>query len=396
MPILEWVSRRVFSTVHGNNLVYNTCWEDPRLDRVALQIGPTDNVLVITSAGCNALDYALVGPNHVYAVDMNPRQNALLDLKIAAIRNLDYPDLFRMFGEGRLPGIKNHYALQLRDDLPTWSKLFWDKRIKWFDDPKKSFYFRGTSGTFARFIKVYTDNVIRVRPHLDALLNAESVEQQKEIYDRHLREKFWSGLIKFTMNRDTTMSMLGVPKAQRKQIETQYPGGLVKFIQDCIESVLIKLPLRDNYFWRVYLNGCYTRTCCPEYLKEENFELLKSDRVKRVSTHTNSVQGFLEKHSGEISRFVLLDHMDWLSDRYFPLLEAEWQASMDRATTDARFIWRSGGLRTDFIDHVEINYQGRLQKIRSLLEFDTALAAELHPQDRVHTYGSFYIAQRVA
>jgi S-adenosylmethionine-diacylglycerol 3-amino-3-carboxypropyl transferase len=238
--------------------------------------------------------------------------------------------------------------------------------------------------------------VIRVRPHLDALLNADSVEEQREIYDRHLREKFWSGLIKFTMNRDTTMSMLGVPKAQRRQIETQYPGGLVQFIQDCIESVMVKLPLRDNYFWRVYLNGAYTKTCCPEYLKEENFDLLKRERVNLVSTHTDSVQGFLEKHTGKISRFVLLDHMDWLSDRYFSLLEGEWQASIDKATPDARFIWRSGGLRTDFIDQVEINYQGRLQKVRSLLEFDTALAADLHPRDRVHTYGSFYIAQRVA
>src|SRR5262245_2676203 len=82
MSVLDWVSGRVFKFVHGNNLVYNTCWEDPRLDRVALQIQTTDNILVITSAGCNALDYALCGPNHVHAVDMNPRQNALLDLKI--------------------------------------------------------------------------------------------------------------------------------------------------------------------------------------------------------------------------------------------------------------------------------------------------------------------------
>ena len=79
MSVLDWVSGRVFKFVHGNNLVYNTCWEDPRLDRVALQFQPSDNVLVITSAGCNALDYALCEPNHVYAVDMNPRQNALLD-----------------------------------------------------------------------------------------------------------------------------------------------------------------------------------------------------------------------------------------------------------------------------------------------------------------------------
>ena len=59
MPISEWVSRRVFQFVHGNNLVYNTCWEDPRLDRQALNLSSADRLLVISSAGCNALDYLL-------------------------------------------------------------------------------------------------------------------------------------------------------------------------------------------------------------------------------------------------------------------------------------------------------------------------------------------------
>src|SRR5437868_14932385 len=97
MSVLDWVSSRVFKFVHGNNLVYNTCWEDPRLDRVALQIGPSDNILVITSAGCNALDYALCSPSNVYAVDMNPRQNALQELKKAAIKSLQFQDFIRMF-----------------------------------------------------------------------------------------------------------------------------------------------------------------------------------------------------------------------------------------------------------------------------------------------------------
>jgi len=393
MAFLEWVNRRIFTTVHGNNLVYNTCWEDPRLDREALQFGPDNNVLVITSAGCNALDYALAGPNQVNAVDMNPRQNALLDLKMSGIRNLDFEDFFAMFGEGRLPGVKEVYQQKLRAQLPAWSADFWDKRIKWFDNPRKTFYYRGTSGAVARLVKTYTDNVIRVRPHLDSLLNAETVEEQKTIYETHLKKKFWSGLMKFAMNRDTTMSMLGVPKAQRKQIETQYRGGLVKFIQDCMESVFVELPMKDNYFWRVYMNGAYSRECCPEYLKQDNFEALKNGLVDRVSTHTDSVQGFLEKYAGQISRYILLDHMDWLSDQFFPLLESEWQAIVDRAAPGARIIWRSGGLRTDFIDEVKVNRNGEIQKISPMLSYDEPLAKRLHEIDRVHTYGSFYIAE---
>ncbi len=392
MAFFDWVSQKVFTTVHGNNLVYNTCWEDPRLDRVALEFGPEDDVLVITSAGCNALDYALAGPRHVNAVDMNPRQNALLDLKRSGIKNLEFADFFKLFGEGRLPGVKSIYQQKLRADLPAWSQQFWDKRIKWFDNSRRTFYFRGTSGAFARMIGIYTKRVIKVEGHLDDLLNADSIEQQQEIYDKHLKEKFWSGLMKFAMNRDTTMSLLGVPKAQRRQIETQYEGGLVKFIQDCMESVFVRLPMKDNYFWRVYIKGAYTRDCCPEYLKEDNFAKLKGGLVDKVSTHTDSVQGFLEKHDGQITRFILLDHMDWLSDHFFSLLESEWQAIIDKAGPATRIIWRSGGLRTDFIDQVQITRNGELQQLAPLLSYHQDLAEELHQKDRVHTYGSFCIA----
>ena len=392
MAIFDWVSRRVFNAVHRNNLVYNTCWEDPRLDRVALDFKSDDNVLVITSAGCNALDYSLTDPSHVYAVDMNPRQNALLELKKSAIKNLDYDQFFQMFGDGRLPGAANIYKQKLRDSLDSWSQGFWDRKIKWFDNRRRTFYFRGTSGTFARMLKMYTDRMIKVRPYLEEMLETDSLETQREIYEKHLKKKFWSGVMKFAMNRDTTMSMLGVPKAQRRQIETQYQGGLVKFVQDCMEGVFAELPLKDNYFWRVYMNGQYSRDCCPEYLKESNFERLKNECVDRVTTHTDSVQGFLEKHDGTISKFILLDHMDWLSDHFFPLLESEWQAIVDRAAPNSRVIWRSGGLRTDFIDQVQVTHNGSLRHIHELLGYHNDLAAELHPKDRVHTYGSFYIA----
>ena len=392
MRLFDWISRRVFTAVHSNNLVYNTCWEDPRLDRIALEFDSDDDVLVITSAGCNALDYAITGPRHVYAVDMNPRQNALLDLKKAAIKNLEYDDFFQMFGEGYIPRASKIYREQLRSSLAPWAQDFWDGKIKWFGNKRRTFYFRGTSGTFARVMKMYTDNMLKVRGHLDDLMNADSVDEQKEIYEQHLEKKFWSGIMRFTMNRDTTLSMLGVPKAQRRQIETQYEGGIVKFVQDCMESVFAKLPMKENYFWQVYMNGKYSRECCPEYLREENFQKLRDGLVDRISTHTDSVQGFLEKHEGTISKFILLDHMDWLSDHYFPMLESEWQAIIDKAAPNSRIIWRSGGLRTDFIDEVQIRRNGELQKVSPLLKLNTELADELHPKDRVHTYGSFYIA----
>lgn len=393
MSVVEWVSGQVFQLVHGHNLVYNTCWEDPRLDRVALELGSSDNVLVITSAGCNALDYALTGPNHVYAVDMNPRQNALLELKISGIRNLRYDEFFQMFGRGRIRGVRKLYEQRLRTGLSPWARGYWDRRIKkFFGSKRRSFYFRGTSGAFARMVNVYIDKIVRLRPWINAILAADSLEEQQTIYTNHLRDRFWSPSMRFTMNRDATLAMVGVPRAQRRQVETQYEGGLVRYCQDAVEAVFARLPLADNYFWRVYLTGHYTPKCCPEYLKPDNFERLRGGLVDRISVHTDSVQGFLEENDVPISRFVLLDHMDWLSGRFFPALEAEWQMILRRGVPGTRVIWRSGGLRTDYVDRVRVEAGGVERDLGELLTYHADLAATLHQRCRVHTYGSFCIA----
>ena len=385
------MSGRVFRFVHGNNLVYNTCWEDPRIDKQVLHLTPEDNLLVITSAGCNALSYALTGLNRVYAVDMNPRQNALLELKMSGIRNLDYASFFQMFGNGRMVGIREIYRSKLRSDLSPWSQRYWDRRIrKYFDSRRKSFYFCGTAGAFARLMNSIVDKM-NMRADVHDILNAQTLDEQRKIWER-LREKLWSRTVKFIMNRDSILSLLGVPPAQRKQLETQYEGGIVKYVQDSLDSVFGTLPTRDNYFWRVYTTGCYTTECCPEYLERANFEALKGGLVNRISTHTDTVEGFLRKHDGgKISRFVLLDHMDWLS--FHPeLLASEWDAILNRAADKTRIIWRSGGLRTEYIDTVSVKFHGKDTQLGEILSYDTEKAAELHKLDRVHTYGSFYIA----
>jgi S-adenosylmethionine-diacylglycerol 3-amino-3-carboxypropyl transferase len=230
-----------------------------------------------------------------------------------------------------------------------------------------------------------------MRADVHDILNAQTMDEQREIWHR-LREKLWSRKVKFLMNRDTTLSLLGVPLSQRKQIETQYEGGVVKFVQDCLDSVFGTLPIQDNYFWRLYATGSYTPNCCPEYLERENFEALKGGLVNRISVHTNTVEGFLRGHSGTISRFVLLDHMDWLSHHLYDALVSEWDAILSTAAETTRIIWRSGGLRTDYIDTVPVKFYGEERPLGEILTFDMEKAKELHKLDRVHTYGSFYIA----
>lgn len=388
----EWISGKVFTSVHGNNLVYNTCWEDPRLDKVALKLTPEDNLLVISSAGCNALSYAIAGLNRVYAVDMNYRQNAVLELKIAGIKELDYESFFQLFGEGYLPGVREIYRDKLRAHLSELSQKYWDQNIqKFFGNPKSSFYWHGTSGYFAKWINRFV-NFRGMRPQLEKLINAQTIDEQREIW-KDVRPRFWTRLMRFVVNRDSSMSMLGVPKAQRRQIEQTY-GQLVPFIQECLDAIFHDLPVQDNYFWRLYSTGRYTKTCCPEYLEKSGFETLKAGAVDRVTAHTDTVEGFLRKNpDAKISRFVLLDHMDWLSDKLYDALIAEWDAILKSATPGARVLWRSGGLDTShYLNRVPVELNGEKKQLGDILDYHPEQAAELHKLCRVHTYGSFYIA----
>ncbi|QEG41705.1 DUF3419 family protein [Roseimaritima ulvae] len=393
--ITHWIGQRVFSTVHTKNLVYNTCWEDPRLDREALQLGPTDTVMVITSAGCNALDYVLQAPAAVHAVDMNPLQNALLELKLASIRALGYKDFFDVFGRGRHHAWRHLYHSAVRQHLPENYRRVWDKRLTFFDGSsrRKSFYFRGTSGTFAWMVNGYLRRHKGLRDAMLQVIDATSLQQQVELCDAgQVEQRLWSRRLRWFLRRDTTMAMLGVPRSQRKQIDDGYPGGIARFVEDRVNVLLKQLPLQDNYFWRVYLTGSYTPDCCPEYLKPDNFERLKAGLVDRVQTHTATVEQFLRHHPGQISRYVLLDHMDWLQEHRPDLLASEWQAIVDRAAPHARVMWRSAALNVDFVDPLKVTVDGRQHRVGELLSYDRDLAARLHARDRVHTYGSCCIA----
>ena len=57
-----------------------------------------------------------------------------------------------------------------------------------------------------------------------------------------------------------------------------------------------------------------------------------------------------------------------------------------------RLLWRSGGLYVDYIDPIKVEVAGRQRRLGDLLTYHRELAEELHARDRVHTYGSFYIA----
>lgn len=389
-PLLDRLHQRAFDGLYSRSLVYNSCWEDPAVDRQALNLGPDDTVLMITSAGCNALDYALLGPRLIHTVDANPRQTALLELKLAGIRHLEFDDYFRIFGDGYHARFRDLYRHQLRGDLSAFARTYWDRYVKWFTSRRGSFYYHGLAGFVARGFNSY----FRLRPQLAdnvrELFATKDLGTQRRIYDEQIAPELWTPTINLVLGRQLTMSLIGVPHSQRKLMQAQHPGGVAGYIRDAIDYVFRNLPVTENYFWRVYLYGSYTRDCCPEYLKPDNFAALKGGLVDRIEAHTCTVTEFLERSDEPVSRFVLLDHMDWMSSYHPTALIEEWNAILARAKPGARILLRSAHANPTFLNWVEIGAAHK--RLHEVLRFDHELAASLQRLDRVHTYAGFMIA----
>jgi len=327
-------------------------------------------------------------------VDANPRQNALLELKLAGIRRLDHADFFQLFGVGHHAHFRALYHDALRPGLTPFAQQWWDARGAWFSGRglRDSLYFRGLSGLVARLVRGWMDVNPGLRAAIDRLLTATTLDDQRAIYDQEVAPRMWNGAVRWAISRQTTMSLLGVPCSQTREVARANQRGVAGFILDAIAYVFRNLPVWTNYFWRVYLRGSYTRDCCPEYLKPANFAALKGGLGERIVPVTSTITDFLRGHPGRLSRFVLLDHMDWMSDHRPHDLAAEWEQILTHATPNARAIFRSAHADPTYLDRVNVGGPGQGRGLNELLHYHRDLAAELHRQDRVGTYGGFHIA----
>ena len=373
---------RLFNRIHNAHLIYNTSWEDPRIDRQLLQLNQNSRMLMITGAGCNTLDYLLDSPARIDTVDVNFRQNALLQLKMALIKKKVFDNLFEMFGDGCCEAYHNIYD-SVRDELTEDAQKFWDLKIRYFSASKryrKSFYYHGTTGAFAWLFKSF---FFQTQKDLEAyamcLIDAGDLEEQRDIY-AHIEPLLYTRSFRWILKQPAILAMLGVPRSQIQLLREQYPDGLNYYFENKTRQVAREVGFVDNYFWRVYFTGSYNRSCCPNYLKAENFGLLRSN-LERVHVHTQSVSDFLKSNPGVYTHFVLLDHQDWLADS--DDLAEEWQLILENSQKGSKILMRSAGLALDFLPEM----------VKKAIRFFPELTGPLHKQDRVGTHGSLHLAE---
>jgi len=372
----------LFNSIYKNKLVYNQCWEDPRCDRNLLDLTPESEVVMITSAGCNALDYLLDEPKKIYCIDVNYRQNALLELKKAIIENGHQEELVKFFREGHHTHADRFYWKSLRKSMPHFATRYWDKKIDYFMGGliRPSFYFRGSSGLFAWFFYQAIQKNNQIKSNVQKMWTSATLEEQAEYWIKIKPSLF--KLIKQAFNTSPmAMTLIGVPESQSNIVTSNSKNNIISYLENMLDHTFSKLSVKDNYFWYVYCFGKYSKNCQPNYLKEDNFELLNKNTYK-IRSYTQSVTEFLKERPGQYTHFILLDHMDWMVKNEKEEIKKEWKQILKNSIPGTKILLRSAYEQIDFIPDFA----------KERLVFDDEKAKAEHLKDRVGTYASTLLA----
>ncbi|CDS01335.1 hypothetical protein [Sporisorium scitamineum] len=350
--------------------IYGFTWEDPYVDMQHLNLGRDDSILCITSAGDNALHYAVAGkPRRIHAVDMNPCQGHLLELKLACIASLTYDEMWQIFGEGRIDNFRELLDSKISPYLSSHAYQFWRLNTRAFDN---AFYFRGYSGHALRLAK-FAFTVTGVRRWVEKMCTANSVAEQQDIF---LNE--------------------GVSAEQ--------------FAIDTLDSIPSRSLIKnDNYHYQLCLLHKYTKQSCPLYLKPDGFAALKKQALEEgldsFRLHTDSIVNVLRGfEDGALTRAITMDHMDWFDpvpdSQPAPTIKQARKDSdksvsdLDREICELSRVVRKGGAVFYRSAAKKPWYNQRFEKMGFKVEA-VHIRETGKPIDNVNMYASFYKATRL-
>ncbi|KAG2364762.1 hypothetical protein BDR07DRAFT_1607868 [Suillus spraguei] len=383
LPYYEQAVHQAFRT-----FIYSFTWEDPEVDMKYLNLGPEDSMLVITSAGDNALHYAIAAqPKRIHCVDMNPCQGHLLELKLAAVQALEYEDFFSMFGNGQHPKFRALLDSKIAPLLSSIAYQFWHINDDAFS---KAFYLKGYSGWALRLARVIF-SIAGVSKDVETLCNATSIAQQEQIWHEKLKPVLLNPVVIALLKSPIfCWNALGVPLNQRRMVLDE--GSMYEFVRDTLNPLPSTYSFKDGaYFYPLTLLGHYTPSSCPEYLTRSGFEALRANNAEATEAfrlHTDSIYNVLRGlTSWSLTRAVIMDHLDWFSPDSKDVDDEVDQ--FYRVLSPGGFVlWRSAARKPWYCDVFE-------RKGFTV----TALGVRKGPEapiDRVNMYASFWKAVKTA
>eukprot|EP00879_Flechtneria_rotunda_P011867 GHRR01012396.1.p1 GENE.GHRR01012396.1~~GHRR01012396.1.p1 ORF type:complete len:672 (+),score=176.99 GHRR01012396.1:1113-3128(+) len=369
--------------------LYTQSWEDPEPDMKVMRICPEDTVLTLTSGGCNALNLLLHGAGHVVSVDCNPAQSSLLELKAIAIQQLEFEDVWQMFGEGRHPRIDKIFETRLAPYLSQKAFNFWNTRLWYF---KQGLYYQGGMGKLCWVLQCLAVFCGLNMP-MKKLANAPTLQEQRKQWDsmalvyfikhgpRLLVWLFSKVLALLLFNRIVLWFGGGVPAKQYALIKKD-GIPIEQYLARTVDGIAENSHLRkSNYFYYNCITGHFLRDNCPSYLREENHDRLQGGLINRLTIAT----GFFldELRARKYTKVILMDHVDWLSDK---LVKELIDTLAQQVIPGGVVIWRSASLAPPYAQVIA----------KAGFSVTCLQQADNGYMDRVNMYSSFYMAVRKA
>jgi S-adenosylmethionine-diacylglycerol 3-amino-3-carboxypropyl transferase len=285
----------------GRGLLYSQCWEDVEVARAALRITPGATVLTIGAAGDNTLALLQDDPGRVLAVDVNPSQTALVQLKIAAIRHLDDAvQVGRFLGAAFATDRTASYE-RLRPALLPEVRQHWDAHQPMIEDGVIH------AGRFERHLAGFRRAVLPMVPGRRAvrkMLRSTCLEEQRRVYREDWDSWRWRLLFRLSFSR-WVLERLGRDPAFFAQCEIESVGS--HYLARA-RHALVDLPIWCNPYLTYMLSGRLgTGQRSPDYLRP-NVQALARARLGRVEVHTASLDDVLrDLPSRSVDAFYLSD-----------------------------------------------------------------------------------------
>ncbi|KAJ5176018.1 uncharacterized protein N7482_001895 [Penicillium canariense] len=362
-------------TQFQNEYIYAFTWEDPRVDHRLLNIGPDDVILAITSAGDNILDYLQKGPRRVHAVDLNPNQNHLLELKVASYIALGHRDMWKIFGEGKHAQFRELLISKLSPHLSSQAFQYWVQHSHIFTSKSgHGLYETGGSRHAIRMVR-YLFNIFGLQGEVQKMCEAQTLEEQRAIWPR-IRRVLMSKPLNWAIVSTEWFAWkaAGVPRNQRNMIVDDYfrRNGLTtgmkqskdisgqsiwEYVVNTLDPVVNDtLISNDNYFYFLCMQGQFSRRCHPTYLSPQaHVKLSTPGAFDGLRIHTDEINEVINRITpGTLTIAVVMDSMDWFdpTEDAAPAQARRFNTALKKG---GRILLRSASIDPWYIKHFEEN-----------------------------------------
>jgi len=348
---------------------YSQCWEDSRVLLSALQISQNDVVLSITSGGDNTLAILTQKPEKVVSVDLNNSQNYLLELKLAAIKKLNYQDFLEFLGV-KDSSQRTELFKRIQESLSFEARQWWQDHVCLIEKGVIN------SGRFEKFLQIFAKFVlpaIHSKKTVYEFLNISDLSQQRNFYNHTWNNWRWGFFFKVFSSR-IILKKFARQKGIFKYADEPDVG---KIYFQRFQKNLQNISVKDNYFVRYCFTGLYDLSSLPPYLEDKNKDLLKDSKTP-IDIVTDSVFEYLKKTPDNyFSKFNLSDIFESLSNEENNDL---WAEIMRTAKNNAVVTYWNNLVERKYPDYLSKN-----------ISDDKNTAERLCKADRAPFYGNFYI-----